>query len=143
MKERMKRLKAFPILTDACIIVIAYITAYYVRFYTPLLHEKLGIYYPLERYVTLLVYLVPIYLLCYFFFRLYNIEPEEHRGFMVLRIALSSLVGITIFITLLFFRKENNISRIFLLLFLIINAVLTIGSRLLITNDAKLKRKRG
>jgi FlaA1/EpsC-like NDP-sugar epimerase len=142
MKDRVKRLKAFRILADACIIIIAYLAAYYVRFYTPLLNEKLGIYYPLERYATLLVYLVPIYLLSFLFFHLYNITPEERRLFMILRIALSNIVGIIIFITLLYFQKENNISRIFLFLFLIINTVLTIGSRIFITNDAKLKRNR-
>jgi FlaA1/EpsC-like NDP-sugar epimerase len=145
VKDRMKMLKTFHILTDAGIIIVAYLAAYYVRFYTPLLNEKLGNYYPLERYVVLLVYLVPIYLLSYFFFRLYNAESEERRWPMVLRVVLSNMVGIIIFIALLYFQKENNVSRSFLLLFLIINVVLAIGSRILIlnTNAAKLKRKRG
>jgi FlaA1/EpsC-like NDP-sugar epimerase len=143
MKDRMKRVKAFHILTDACIIIIAYVAAYYMRFYTHISNEKLGNYYPLERYITLLVYLVPIDLLSYFFFRLYNVEQEERRWFTVIRVALSNMVGIIVFITLLYFQKENNISRKFLFLFLIVNVVLTIGSRLLITNNAKLKQKRG
>lgn len=143
MKDRIKRLKTFRILADACIIIIAYLTAYYVRFYTQFFNEKLGNYYPLERYAALLVYLVPIYLLSYFFFRLYNAESEERRLHLIIRIVLSNLAGIIIFITLLFYQNEYNISRRFLILFMIINLVLTIGSRILIlnTNAAKLNGK--
>ena len=143
MKEKMNRLKGFHILTDAGIIFLAYLTAYYVRFYTPLLNEKWGIFYPLERYVSLLVELVPIYLLCYFFFRLYNIVPEERRWFMVLRVISANMVGTIIFMTLLYLQKENNISRQFLLIFLFINIIFTIGSRILGMNYAKLKQNRG
>jgi FlaA1/EpsC-like NDP-sugar epimerase len=144
MKDRIKMVKAFHILADVCIIIIAYLAAYYVRFYTQVFNEKLGNYYPLERYAGLLVYLVPIYLLSYFFFRLYKVESEESSLHQIIRIVLSNIVGIIVFITLLYFQNENNISRRFLILFLIINVVLTIGTRILIlnTNVAKIKRRR-
>ncbi len=143
MNDVMKRLKVFHFLFDAVMILLAYLTAYYLRFYTPLFHNELGRFYPLERYISLLVYLVPIYISIYFFFRLYSVEPERHRWYLVLRGVISNVVGFVFLITLLFFRKEYNVSRTFLLLFLIINIVLTIGSRVLISNSGKLKPKRG
>ena len=143
MRDRMNILKAIHILTDAAIVIIAYLVAYYVRFYNPLLVDGVGNFYPLERYAALLVYLVPIYLFIYFFFRLYSSEPEEHRRHPVLKIVVSNLVGFILFLTLLYFQKENNISRIFLLVFFILNIILTVGSRILITTHTKLKLKRG
>lgn len=142
IRDRLNILKAIHIFTDASIIIIAYLVAYYIRFYTPLFVDGVGKFYPLEKYAALLVYLVPIYLFIYFFFRLYSSEPEEYRRHPVLKIVVSNMVGLLLFLTFLYFQKENNISRIFLLLFLIINIILTVGSRILITNT-RLKLKRG
>ncbi len=143
MKDRMKMLKSFHALMDASIIIISYLVAYYVRFYTPLFGEVSGNFYPLGSYAGLLLYLVPIYLLTYFSFRLYTPEPEEYRWHPVVKLVPANVVGIILFFALLYFQKEHNISRRFLLLFLIINIVLSVGSRILITNSAKLKLKRG
>ncbi len=141
MRDRMKMLNAFHILRDTVIIIIAYLVAYYVRFYTPIFSEELGNFYPLKSYAELLVYLVPIYLLSYFFFRLYHPEPDELGRHQLLRIVISNMVGIILFIVFLYIQKEYNISRIFLLLFFLINVILAIVSRMLITNHAKLKPK--
>ena len=139
MKDRMKM---FHILADAGMIILAYLAAYYVRFYTRLFHNELGNFYPLGTYTSFLVYLVPIYLFIYYMLRLYNEEPEGHKRHMVLRGVISNAVGIVLFITWLFLRKEYNISRKFILLFLIMNIAFTIGSRVLIFSHGKLKRKR-
>lgn len=143
MEDRMKMLKAFCIITDAGIIIFAYLTAYYLRFHTPLFNEELVYYYPLQSYTALLIYLIPIYLFSLFIFRQYNLMPIISRLNQIIRIVLSNMVGIIIFITLLYVQKENNISRKFLILFLIINTILTIGSRMLISSHTKRKLKVG
>ncbi len=140
MRDRM--LNAFPVLGDIVIIITAYLMAYYVRFYTTLFREELEKFYPLKSYVSQLVYLVLIYLFSYYIFRLYASESEELGWHQLLRLALSNMVGIILFIVFLYFQKEIYISRKFLLIFFVINTILTIASRILITNHRKLKPKR-
>lgn len=143
MNDKKNLLKWLPAITDACIIIVAYLLAYYLRFFNPIFHEEMGYFYPLERYVSLLVYLVPIYLVIYFAFRLYTTKLDEHTWYRVLKLVISNILGLTLFMLLLYLLKEINISRKFLLLFFVINVVLGISSRLLITYSARLKLRRG
>ncbi len=139
VKNRMFLIKSIYILTDTLIIILAYITVYYLRFHTPLFFEQVGRFYSLKTYAELLVYLVPIYLLSYFFFQLYILEPLEHGWRQILRIAMANMVGLIMFIAFLYIWREYSISRIFLIFFFGLNVLLTIGSRLLLARSLNSK----
>ena len=143
MNDTKNMLKWLPALMDAGIIIIAYLFAYYLRFYTPLFNGDLGNFYALDVYISLLVYLVPIYLVIYFAFRLFTTKMEERIWYRVLKLIISNVIGLSLFVQLLYFLKEYNISRKFLLLFFIINLILSISSRMWMSYSAKLKLTRG
>ncbi len=141
MKNKQKLVKYLPVILDACFIIIAYFLAYYLRFYRPIFREELGYYYPLSRYVSFLLYIVVIDLIIYHVFRLYSAKVEGRLWKRIVSLTLANLVGMILFISILYFWKENNISRMFLLLFLVINIALGIASRMVMEYTLKRKQK--
>jgi uncharacterized membrane protein len=137
-KERMKLWNWFYAFLDACILVMAYLLAYYVRFYSPLLPIVGENYYPLGSYAVHLVYLVPIYLLICMVFRLYSVTGDHLRT-KVLKSVLSNVTGIILLFLILYVLKEYNISRKFLLIFFLINTVMSTCFKILITYFANRK----
>lgn len=142
MNEKQRRFHYLYALMDVGIIVIAYLLAYYLRFYRPLLSEELGNFYPISHYVSFLLYIIPIYLIIYYVFRLYTDSLESRIWNMIGSLTLANLVGMILFLCVLYLQKEVNISRKFLLLFFIINIVLGIGSRMLTKYQSMLRQKR-
>lgn len=141
-KERMKLWNWFYAFLDAGIVVIAYLLAYYVRFYSPLVPIVGEFYYPLESYAVHLVYLVPIYLLIGVVFRLYSVTGGHIRT-KVLKCVLSNVTGIILLLLILYVLKEYNFSRMFLLVFFLINTVMSISFKMLITHFASRRLQKG
>lgn len=133
MKESHRtKMNGMPVLWDACSIIVAYLLSYYIRFYSPFVTEMPGNFYPLRSYLDLLVYLLPVYLLINYILRLYTPKsgmPLWHETF---HLVLSNMLGMAFFILILFFMKEYNISRRFLILFFIVNIALGVGTRMLL-----------
>lgn len=143
IKDNQKMLNGLRVLMDAFTIIVAYLFAYYLRFYSPFISVKLGVFYPLESYSLLLVYLVPMYLLIYYLFRLYTPKRGKRKWLEIFNIILSNIFGIAFFISTLYFQKNNNISRTFILLFFIINVILGVSSRILFSYSLKVDRRKG
>lgn len=132
MKNNTEMPKFFYLLADIVIIIISFFVTYYVRFNTPLLGEELGNWGQPRSYVAIILYLIPIYLITYFCLQLYRLRPQENGWYQVLKIVISNVIVFLLFIMLLFFQKEYDISRKFLMLFFIMNTVLTVAARILI-----------
>ena len=74
IKENQKLLNLIHLIIDALIIVASFIMAYYLRFnvkYSPLikLHiikEPFGYYFPMSKYMEMLLFLIPFYIIAYF-----------------------------------------------------------------------------
>ncbi|HWT26920.1 MAG TPA: undecaprenyl-phosphate glucose phosphotransferase [Mobilitalea sp.] len=149
IKDNQKMLNKFHILMDAIIIVIAYLLTYYLRFYSPLtnlayfLRAESGTFYPLGVYARRLFYLVPMYILIYYFTRLYTPKRGKQRWIEVFNIILANAFGIVFFISTLYIQKETNISRWFLFCFLATNIILTSSARLLLANALRIARRKG
>ncbi|MDF2906006.1 MAG: putative rane protein [Herbinix sp.] len=139
--DRQKMINWYHVLMDVAIIIVSYLLAYYFRFYNQLFQQKLGYYYTIGQYTIFLFYIIPTYLLIYFEFRLYSVELVGRKWHMAISIIISNVVGMLSFMLLLYLRKYS-ISRIFLLIFLIINVALTIVSRIMRKHPDKRERKR-
>lgn len=116
-------------LIDVCIIIIAYLSAYFLRFHTPFFSQDLrGLNYRAD-YLSLLIYVIPMFLLVYYVFRLYSPILNKRKWLEISNILLANILSIAFFMALLYFLSENNISRKFIVLFLIINITLCISIR--------------
>lgn len=130
------------VLIDVCSIVIAFFIAYYLRFHSAFINTQLGNFYPLEKYLALLIYLVPLYLVIYYLLKLYDQERGKSKGHVIFKVIVSNVIGIALFLFLLYIQKEFNISRIFLILFFAINVILGAGFEVLCSHFIKdLRRK--
>ena len=132
------------VLIDACIIVFSYLLAYYLRFYiitnvTSVANEK---WYPLHVYGDKLIFIVPLYLFLNYFFDLYT--PMENTSSLtkIFKIILINTLGIVLTTITLYLQKESDVSRQFLIIFFIINATLTIVTKILPSYCLKIMSKK-
>lgn len=147
IKNHHDKFNKIHVLMNACIIVISYLLAYYLRFYVlnnGLDFFKIGIiekWYPLDAYTGKLVLIVPLYLFLYYFFNLYTPIEQKLTLTKVCQIILVNILGIVLFLLALYIQKENDISRQFLVLFLAINVMLSVVPRMLYSYFLKIRRK--
>jgi FlaA1/EpsC-like NDP-sugar epimerase len=131
MKEKQKTLNRFQILLDAFTLIAAYCIAYFLRFYSPFVSMRQLAFYSFEEYLQLLLYVVPIYLLLNCLLQVYTPRSEMIKLQELLKLLAANVLGIVCFIFILYIVKDYNISRMFLILFFIINIVLGVSTRLL------------
>lgn len=148
IKDNQKMLNNIHVLMDACITIIAYMFAYYLRFASPLTHINFftaeeGTFYNLVTYSQRLFFIVPLYLIIYYFCRLYIPKRGKRKWIEVFNIILANLFGLPFITSILYFQNESHISRKFLLLFFIINILLSSSARLLLAYSLRVIRRKG
>ena len=148
IKDNQKMLNWLHVFMDACIVAISYVLSYYLRFYSPLtnvdfLRVEYGTFYPLRVYASWLIFIIPMYLLIYYFNRLYTPKRGKRRWLEVVNIIVANTFGITFFTFILYLRKEGDISRQFLGVFYGTNIVLSSSARLLLAYALRVARRKG
>jgi Undecaprenyl-phosphate glucose phosphotransferase len=148
IKDNQKMLNRIHVLLDACMIAIAYILAYYLRFYSALQNIEFfkaerDTFYSLLYYSQYLVYIVPLYLLIYNFARLYTPKRSKQRWLEIFNIILANLFGILVITSSLYFMKEFDISRKFFFIYLITNTLLCASARMLLYHFLRVIRRKG
>ncbi|NLP35483.1 MAG: undecaprenyl-phosphate glucose phosphotransferase [Clostridiales bacterium] len=148
IKDNQKMLNWAHVAMDACIIAIAYVLSYYLRFYSPLtnidfLMVEPGTFYPPHVYASWLIFIIPMYLLIYYFNRLYTPKRGKRRWLEVFNIIIANTFGIAFFTFILYLRREGDISRQFLGIFYCSNIVLNSSARLLLAYALRAARRKG
>ena len=147
IKSHQKKFNKIHVLMYACIIVISYLLAYYLRFYV--LNNGFEVFkidvnekwYSLNVYTGKLVLIVPFYLLLFYFFNLYTPIEQKLTLTKVCQIILANILGIVLFLLALYIQKKHDISRQFLVLFFVLNIILSIVPRMLFFYFLKIRRK--
>ncbi len=148
MKYYQKKFNKIHILMDACIIVFSYLLAYYLRFFV--LNNRFDFFrmgvnekwYSLNVYSGKLILIVPLYLCFYYFLNLYAPIKTKFTLTKVFQTVLANVLGMALLLCALYLQRENDISRQFLLLFFVINVILSVGSRMLYSYYLKIIRKK-
>lgn len=148
IKDNQKMLNRVHILMDACIIVIAYIITYFLRFESPLVNLRFlqadkGTYYPLIVYLRKGIILLPMLLFFYSFFKLYAPKRGKKKWTEFFHITAANLLGAVFFSSILYMLREKDISRSLIFLFTAINIVLNTTARMLLAYSLKIARKKG
>ena len=95
------------------------------------------------RYMEMLVFLVPFYIIAYYFFNLYNPKRTASKRFELWSLIKANAVGILYCTTVLYFMNETYYARLFLGLFFILNTVFDFLFRHIVSGVLKRMRRRG
>lgn len=148
IKDNQKTLNRLHILLDAIIIVVSFLIAYYLRFYSFLTYSSIfrverGTFYPLSVYVQSLYFIVPLYLIIYNQAKLYTPKRGKKKWTEFFHITYSNIFGLAFYFFYLYMLEEIHISRIFLGMFTAINIILCSATRMSIAHALKIARRKG
>lgn len=116
------------VLVDAGVIALAYFVAWYLRFESGMF-QQIGGALSKQRYLIALVFVVPVYLILYYFSELYTPRRSKSRRLEIWSIVKANMLGFLIFTLALYIGKQEHFSRKMLFLFWGLNIFLEILAR--------------
>lgn len=151
IKENQKLLNLIHLLIDASIIILSFMLAYFLRFdveYSPLIKLKIikepsGIFLPMINYMEMLIYLVPFYIIAYYFFHLYDPKRTARRRTTLSALIKANATGILYCTAVLYFFKSTYYARLFLGIFFILNTFFDFLFRHIVSRILKKLRRSG
>lgn len=151
IKDNQKLLNFFHILIDAMVLVFSFAVAYHLRFNEEqsylilhgIIEAPLGLYGSFWEYMKMLVFLVPSYIVSYYFFNLYNPKRMKSRRAELFNLLKANIVGILYCTSALYFNRNTVYARLFIIIFVIVNYLTDGIVRLIISYLLKSIRRRG
>lgn len=140
IKENQEILNRFNTFTDGIVILFAMMLAYVLRF---IIFKGEEGHVTLEIYISLAIIVIPLYLLIYTGFGLYESFRQKDFSKEFALIIKSNLLGIIILLTCLFVFKKIDLSRWTLIFFFIINTLGTACKRYIMRDILKKYRQKG
>lgn len=146
IKDNQRMLNRAHVLIDAIIIVLTYLFAYYLRFFSPLtkipfLKPAKGL--SFREYSFWLIVLVPLYLIVYYYMKLYNPSRNKRKLGELYHVLTANLLGIAIFGFILYMAGEGHVARLLLGYFTAFNIIFSAAARMLLASILRYARKRG
>lgn len=143
IKDNQKYFNRLHVLIDAFVIALSYLLAWWVRFEGPLA-ESSSKAWSFERYMSMLVVIVPGFLILYYAFTLYTPKRMQGRRLELANIMKANALGVAlVIVTIYTFLKDVNFSRGMMIIFLVINVVAETAVRNLIRYVLRDMRKKG
>lgn len=148
IKENQKVFNRIHIIVDGIIIILAYISAFYIRFGILYRYSLFTLgpgenFYEVEVYASYLWYLVPTYLAVYLFCNLYKPIRGNSRWADLWNLIKANTLGALIFMSLLYLMGEGDISRGLLAVFTVVNIFLAMTFRYMVARVLNQMRKKG
>lgn len=115
IKDNQKNFTRLQVAIDACVIALSYVAAWTIRFVgfsTTATRAR-----SFSQYMALLLFIVPIYLLLYHAFTLYEPMRMQGRRLVLSNIVKANSLGILVTTFLLYMIEEGDISRSTLYMF--------------------------
>ncbi len=142
LKKHSKFFETLVLLFDLVTLSCSWMLAYYLRFYFPVIPVSKGIP-PFLTYLTLLVIMLPLWYIVFKAFGLYRPRRISSKIAEVMDIAKGTTVAILILISLTFFVRKYEFSRLTFLYFWIICVVTLCIERVCFRELLRFIRKRG
>lgn len=141
IKDNQKYFNRLHVVIDAVIIVFSYVLAWFIQMHV-LVKADAGTL-PMHTYMFALLFLVPGFLLLYYGFNLYTPKRVQGRRLEAANIFSANMIGMLVFIVVLYLIKEQHFSRSMIFMFIGINYVLTVIERNVIRIVLMNIRRRG
>lgn len=149
IKDNQKTYNRIHILIDGILLALSYLLSWYLRFQSPLANIwlfKLDInagHYDLANYARFLIYLIPGYLIIYYYCNMYTPKRIQSTKVGLENIIKANFFGTLYFSTILFFIKELHISRFLIGFFFVLNIVLDTIFRSILSSILRTMRRKG
>ncbi len=146
MNKSQSRWRLATFVLDIGSLIIAYFFAYYLRFHSGIAFfrgESLGRFAPLVDYAKQLIILIPLYFMIYSVLRLIILNTNQKLLSEMAFVILANVLGIALYIMYLFLFRELDVSRWFLLIFLIVNILLDAIIRIIICRVQRIATVQG
>lgn len=144
IKDNQKYFNRLHLLMDAAVVAISYLLAWYIKFCTIFADTEPGAgALDMGTYFSFLYFVVPEYIVLYYFFNLYAPKRATRRKYELEGIVKANTVGIVIFIVFLYMIKQQDFSRFMMGAFFVINIFFAMVYRTLIRNLLLYFRKKG
>lgn len=143
IKDNQKVFNRLHLIMDALIVIISYATAWVLHFRVfNYFGPETGIL-PMEHYMRALFFIVPAYILLYYYSNVY--KPQRASGYAheIYKIFTANTIGLVAFIVLLYTLKLNDYSRKMIFMFYVLNIFLTALSRLIVRKTLRHFRAKG
>ena len=144
IKDNQKYFNGLHVLLDALAIAGSYIFAWYLKFKGPFVTEGAGAL-TMGYYFGVLYFLVPGYLILYYWFKLYTPKRSQTLEREMLDIIKVNSIGVAFFLMAItaFKMGDGNFSRVLIFLFYIINIAVTLLFRISLRTSLRYFRKKG
>ncbi len=144
IKDNQTLFNRIHLLIDALITACSYMLAWYLKFESPFVEKDptVGVL-SMQRYFSMLLYVIPLYVALYYFFNMYKPKRTLKRGYEFLNILKANTIGVLLLIVFLYMISEDDISRTMLFGFFVINIILTTLFRSLVRYFLHFFRKKG
>lgn len=144
IKDNQKYFNRLHLLVDAVVVALSYSIAWLIKFATPFAETEPGVTaLSTETYFSALYFIVPGYVLLYYFFNMYTPKRATRRKYEIASIFKANTTGMLLFMVVLYVINEPNFSRALIIIFYVINSILATLSRSLIRNILQYFRKKG
>lgn len=135
-------LNRLHVVMDAVIIILSYISAWYIRFQNGVLLTEAW-YLTLREYLKLMWWIVPVYLILYYVFQLYTPKRVQGRRLEAWHILQANAVGLLIVILVLYLAKYMDFSRLMLFVFACVNVFVEVTARNILREGLRNLRRHG
>lgn len=150
IKDNQKKLNRIHVLLDIIILILSFGLAYFIRFNSPIIQitpfNLSGVgYYSFDKYLNLLIYIVPSYLVICYAMNMYNPKRSLSHHRQILRIVYANFLTLLWASLILFLLKDQfgNAAGSVILPSFIINTILEIIFRLCLIKTLEFYRKKG
>ena len=142
LKRHSNFFETLVLLLDWIALSCSWVLAYFLRFYLPVISVSKGIP-PFLTYLTLLVIMLPLWYIVFKTFGLYRPRRISSKFAEVVDIAKGTTIAILILVSLTFFVRRYEFSRLTFLYFWIICVITLCIERILFRELLRFIRKRG
>lgn len=144
IKDNQKYFNGLHVLLDAIAIAGSYILAWFLKFEGPLVTEGAGAL-TMSFYMGALYFLVPGYLILYYWFKLYTPKRVQTLEKEILDILKVNTIGVAFFLMAITAFKigDGDFSRVLIFLFYLINIIITLLFRIILRTTLRFFRKKG
>ncbi|MBS1258272.1 MAG: UDP-glucose:undecaprenyl-phosphate glucose-1-phosphate transferase [Candidatus Scalindua arabica] len=142
LKKHSKFFETLVLFMDLITLACSWILAYYLRFYIPIIPVYSGIISP-YTYLNLLLAILPLWYIVFKYFGLYRPRRISSKVAEVWDIVKATTIAILVLVTLTFFVRKYEFSRVTFLYFWIICVISLSIERILFRELLRFIRKRG
>lgn len=150
IKENQKYFNRLHVVIDAVVIYGSFCFSYYIRFKNHFTRYLFGLFLPpvsfyreLPQYQSMLLVLVPVYLLLYAKFNLYKPKRFQNQSTEYKNLIQANTCGILFLFIYIFFMKIEHVPRSLIATFYIISMAATLLERFLIKSFLQRARRSG